>query len=112
VKLDLIGRGIVTPEGNRTISPGPKRDKLRVTVGHYDVYMAFGQVVTVNDLDPAYVDEFMTSVLPSGVSSEKKPMASGDFLRQVIKNAKDFPFPEDIHYMIARGGFLSRLGTV
>jgi hypothetical protein len=112
VKLDLIGRGIVTPEGNRAISPGPKRDKLRVTVGHYDVYMAFGQVVTVNDLDPAYVDEFMTSVLPSGVSSEKKAMEPGDFLRQMIRNARDFPFPEDIHYMIARGGFLSRLGTL
>lgn len=109
VKLDLIGRGIVTPEGNRAISPGPKRDKLRVTVGHYDVYMAFGQVITVNDLDPAYMDEFMTSTLPSGVSSEKKPMESGDFLRQVIRNARDFAFPEDIHYMIARGGFSSRL---
>jgi hypothetical protein len=54
----------------------------------------------------------MTSALPSGVSSEKKAMESGDFLRQMIRNARDFPFPEDIHYMIARGGFLSRLGTL
>jgi hypothetical protein len=74
--------------------------------------MAFGQVIRVNDLDPVFVDEFMTSALPSGVSSEKKAMESGDFLRQMIRNARDFPFPEDIHYMIARGGFLSRLGTL
>ena len=112
VKLDLIGRGIATPEGNRADPPRPKLDNLRVTLGHYDVFMAFGQVVTVNDLDPAFVDEFMVPVLPSGASTAGKSKEDGDFLRQAIKNARDFTFPEDIHYMIARGGFLSRLATV
>jgi hypothetical protein len=112
VKLDLIGRGIATPEGNKADPPRPKVDKLRVTLGHYDVFMAFGQVVTVNDLDPAFVDEFMVPVLPSGASPERKSKPDGDFLQQAIRNARDFPFPADIHYMIARGGFLSRLGTI
>ncbi len=112
VKLDLIGRGIATPEGNRADPPRPRLDNLRVTLGHYDVFMAFGQVVTVNDLDPAFVDEFMVSVLPSGASPGRKPTEDGGFLRQAVKNARDFPFPDDIHYMIARGGLLSRLASV
>jgi hypothetical protein len=74
--------------------------------------MAFGQIVTVNDLNPAFVDEFMVPVLPSGAAPERKSKPDGDFLQQAIRNARDFPFPNDIHYMIARGGFLSRLATI
>ncbi|MGY3459878.1 hypothetical protein ACVWW5_005328 [Bradyrhizobium sp. LM3.4] len=44
---------------------------------------------------------------------QKPPPASGEFLQHAISNARSaFPFPSDIHYMIARGGFFSRLSKL
>ena len=110
VKLHLLGRGLVTPEGKKVEPPRPALSNLRVDIGHYDAYPAFGQMVQVNDLDPAFVESFMVPVLPNGVSPQERPRPHEDFLQRAINNVRDgFSFPSDIHYMIARGGLLSRL---
>lgn len=110
VKLDLMGRGLATIEGNRTQRPALKN--LNVSLGHYDAFPAFGQMVRVNDLDPAFVDRFMIPQVADQAASSRKPQP-GEFLRQAISNVREaFPFPKDIHYMIARGGFFSRLSKL
>ncbi|WFU44349.1 hypothetical protein QA640_19025 [Bradyrhizobium sp. CB82] len=114
VKLDLMGRGLATTEGDRTQSQRPALKNLNVSLGHYDVFPAFGQLVRVNDLDPAFVDQFMIPQVADNAPLTHKPKPQhGEFLRQAISNVRDaFPFPKDIHYMIARGGFFSRLSKL
>jgi hypothetical protein len=47
------------------------------------------------------------------VAPRHKPKPHGELLQNAIKNVRDaFPFPKGIHYMIARGGFLSRLAKL
>jgi hypothetical protein len=111
VKLDLIGRGLATLEGDRAVPERGALKKLHVTVGHYDVFAAFGQIVRVTDLDPAFVDRFMLPHV-ADVAAYKRGR-HGDFLRDAITNVrKTFPFPPDIHYMIARGGLFNQLSKL
>ena len=113
VKLDLMGRGLATPEGNKAEPRRPAVKNLNVSVGHYDAFPAFGQMVKVNDLDPSFVDSFMIPPTPDGAPFKHKPRPQGEFLQQAIKNVREaFPFPKDIHYMIARGGFVDRLSKL
>lgn len=110
VKLHLMGLGLATAEGNRAEPSRPAVNNLNVSIGHYDVFPAFGQMVKVDDLDPTYVDDFMIPAEPGGAALKHKGKQHGEFLQRAIKNVRDaFPFPKGIHYMIARGGFLSRL---
>jgi hypothetical protein len=83
-------------------------------LGHYDWFPAFGQMVRVNDQDPAFVDRFMVPQFADRASMSHKPRPEhGEFLRQAISNVREaFPFPKDIHYMIARGGFFTRLSKL
>jgi hypothetical protein len=113
VKLDLMARGFATPEGNRAAPARLALKNLNVSIGHYDAFPAFGQMVKVNDLDPSFVDSFMIPPTTDDAASKHKPKPHGEFLQNAIKNVREaFPFPKDIHYMIARGGFLNRLGTL
>jgi hypothetical protein len=114
VKLDLIGRGLATADGNQAQPQRPALKNLSVRVGHYDLFPAFGQMVRVNDLDPAYVDRFMIPQVADQPSLRHKPAPQhGEFLQGAISNVRSaFPFPKDIHYMIARGGFFSRLSKL
>jgi hypothetical protein len=46
-------------------------------------------------------------------SHRKSAPPRGEFLQRAISNVRSaFPFPNDIHYMIARGGFFSRLSKL
>jgi hypothetical protein len=114
VKLDLIGRGLATIDGNRAQPQRPALKNLNVSLGHYDSFPAFGQMVRVNDLDPAFVDRFMIPQVADQPWLNHKPAPQhGEFLQHAISNVRDaFPFPKDIHYMIARGGFFSRLSKL
>ncbi|MEY9702513.1 hypothetical protein ABIF50_004965 [Bradyrhizobium diazoefficiens] len=114
VKLDLIGRGLATADGNQAQPQRPALKNLSVRVGHYDLFPAFGQMVRVNDLDPAYVDRFMIPQVADQPRLHHKPAPQhGEFLQGAISNVRSaFPFPKDIHYMIARGGFFSRLSKL
>ncbi|MBR0694749.1 hypothetical protein JQ553_16155 [Bradyrhizobium lablabi] len=112
VKLDLMGRGLATTDGNRTPSQRPGLKNLTVSLGHYDAFPAFGQMVRVNDFDPAFVDRFMIPQVADATKQKPAPQ-HGEFLRLAIANVREaFPFPKDIHYMIARGGFYSRLSKL
>lgn len=114
VKLDLVGRGLATIEGNRAQPQRPALKNLNVSLGHYDAFPAFGQMVRVNDLDPAFVDRFMIPQVADQRRLTHTPTPQhGEFLQQAISNVRGaFPFPKDIHYMIARGGFFSRLSNL
>ena len=112
VKLDLIGRGLATTDGNQTQPQRPALKNLSVSLGHYDLFPAFGQMVRVNDLDPAFVDRFMIPQVADQPRHKPAPQR-GEFLQHAISNVRSaFPFPKDIHYMIARGGFFSRLSKL
>jgi hypothetical protein len=113
VKLDLIGRGLATPKGDKAEQRRTALKNLNVSIGHYDAFPAFGQMVKVNDLDPAFVDRFMLPPTADVTPSKRKSRPDRTFLEQAIANVRrEFPFPEDIHYMIARGGFLDRLSKL
>ena len=113
VKLDLMGRGLATPEGNKAEPRRPALKNLNVSIGHYDAFPAFGQMVKVNDLDPSFVDRFMIPPAADGAPSMHKPWPQGKFLQQAITNVREaFPFPKDIHYMIARGGFFGSVEKI
>jgi hypothetical protein len=110
VKLDLMARGIATAEGDKAEPRRRKLENLRVTVGHYDLFSAFGQTVRVNDLDPALVDRLVVPRAADMAAIDDKKAGHGAFLQLAITNVrKAFPFPDDIHYLIARDGFLDRL---
>lgn len=114
VKLALVGRGLATSDGNRAQPQRPALKNLNVSLGHYDSFPAFGQMVRVNDLDPAFVDRFMIPQVADQPRLHDKPAPQhGEFLQHAISNVRDaFPFPKDIHYMIARGGFFNRLSKL
>jgi hypothetical protein len=114
VKLNLMGRGIATPEGDRASPRRPQVDDLHVSIGHYDAYPAFGQMVKVNDLDPGFVDDVMMPPPPKGAPPRhpRKP-PPGEFVQQAADNlSAKLAFPAEIHYVIARTGFLSRLSNL
>jgi hypothetical protein len=113
VKLDLIGRGKATPKGNKADPPGPKISDLHVSIGHYEAFPVMGQIVNIKNID-ALVDDLMTRPPPSPPKGTRptKPTKpkDGDFVKQAAKNlSANFAFVFDIHYFIARSGFLSRL---
>jgi hypothetical protein len=111
VKLHLMGQGLATAEGNRAEPRRPTVNNLSVIIGHYGAFPAFGQMVKVNDLDPAYVDGLMMPAKPAEAPKVKK--VSGEFVQGAIRNVRDaVAFPGDIHYIIARDGFLSRLSKL
>lgn len=113
VKLDLMARGLATPEGNRAEPVRSALKNVNVRIGHYDAFPAFGQMVRVNDLDPTFVESFMIPPAGDETPSKHKPRPHGEFLQNAIRNVREaFPFPKDIHYMIARGGFYDRLGRL
>jgi hypothetical protein len=113
VKLDLMARGLATSEGNKAEPVRPALKNLNVSLGHYDAFPAFGQMVRVNDIDPSFVDSFMIPPTSDDAAPKHKLKPHGEFLQNAIKNVRDaFPFPKGIHYMIARGGFLSRLAKL
>jgi hypothetical protein len=113
VKLDLMARGFATAEGDKAEPRRERLENLRVTVGLYGVFPAFGQMVGVNDLDPAFVDRFMIPRVADVAAIDTGKARHGEFLRMAISNVrKAVPFPEDIHYMIARDGLLDRLSRV
>jgi hypothetical protein len=70
VKLDLMARGLATPEGNKAEPRRPALKNLNVSIGHYDAFPAFGQMVKVNDLDPSFVDRFMIPPTADGAPSQ------------------------------------------
>ncbi len=112
VKLDLMARGIATPEGNKLETPGASLKNLKVTIGHYDMLKLTGE--TVRDLAPPFVDQF---TLPQEAEIARMNRLGmnrhGEFLDKVIANVrKAFPFADDIHFMIARGALLDRLKTL
>ena len=108
-----MARGLATPEGDKAEPNRFALKNLNVRIGHYDAFPAFGQMVKVNDLDPAFVDSFMIPPTMDGAPLRHKPIQHGEFLQNAIKNVRQaFPFPKDIHYMIARGGFLDRLSKL
>jgi len=115
VKLDLMGRGKATPKGNKADPPGPKISDLHVSIGHYEAFPFAGLMVKVNNIT-ALVDDLMTRPPPpppKGTRPTKptKPK-DGDFVEQAAKNlSANFAFVSDIHYFIARSGFLSRLSN-
>jgi hypothetical protein len=110
IKLDLLARGLATPEGNKAEPQRAPLTNLNIRIGHYDAFPAFGQMVRVNDLDPSFVDGFMIPPSSDHSSPKHKARVDGEFLQNAIRNVRTaFPFPKDIHYMIARGGFLDRL---
>jgi hypothetical protein len=109
VKLDLIGRGLATIDGNRAQQQRPALKNLNVSLGHYDAFPAFGQMVRVNDVDPALVDRFMIpQVADQPRLNDKTGPKHGQFLQHAISNVRDaFPFRKDIHYMIAAAASLA-----
>lgn len=112
VKLDLMGRGKATPLGNRADPPGPKISDLHISIGHYEAFPFAGQMVKVKNID-ALVDDLMTRP-PPGATRPTKPTKpkDGDFVKQAADNlSANFAFMDDIHYFIARTGFLSRLSN-
>jgi hypothetical protein len=106
-----MGRGLATPEGNKAEPPRPALKALNVSIGHYGAFPAFGQMVKVNDLAPSFVDSLMIPPTVGRTPFKHKP--HGEFLQQAITNVRNaIPFPEDIHYIIARDGFLDRLNKL
>jgi hypothetical protein len=95
VKLDLIGRGLAISDGNQAHPQRPALKNLRVTVGHYDQFPAFGQMVRVADLDEAFVDRFILPQVADQPRLHQKPApASGEFLQHAISHARSaFPSP-------------------
>ncbi len=86
---------------------------VNVNIGHYDAFPAFGQMVKVNDLSHDDVDGIMIAPSPGGIAGRTHGKPHGEFLQQAIANVrKSVPFPQDIHYMIARNGFRGRLGSL
>lgn len=113
VKLDLMARGWATADGNRADPRRAPLANVNVNIGHYDAFPAFGQMVKVNDLSHADVDGFMIPPSAAGTAGRGPGKPHGEFLQQAIANVrKSVPFPQDIHYMIARNGFRSRLGSL
>jgi hypothetical protein len=69
-------------------------------------------MVKVKNID-ALVDDLMTRP-PPGATRPTKPTKpkDGDFVKQAADNlSANFAFMDDIHYFIARTGFLSRLSN-
>jgi hypothetical protein len=98
VKLDLMGRGKATPQGNLAVPPGRQISNLNVSIGDAGI-------------SEARLDEFMTHPPPGHKSPTKaaKPR-DGDYVKQAADNLRaNVHFMDDIHYFIAREFFLSRL---
>lgn len=111
VKLDLMARGFATGDGDRADPRRPVLGNVKVTAGHSSVAPAFGQMVKVNDLDRDYMDRLM--VTPGAATSRSRAKPHGEFLEQAIGNVRNaIAFPADIHYVIARDAFLSRLANL
>ncbi|WP_315832289.1 hypothetical protein [Bradyrhizobium prioriisuperbiae] len=107
VKLDLMGRGIITGDGDKAVPARTTINGLSVRIGH-DATSAPHQKIKVDDTDPAFLDNFTSASVPA--KGRHKVPAPGAFLRSAIENlTKAVNFPGDIHYMIARGGFLDKL---
>lgn len=105
------GRGLATQEGNKAEPRRPALKTLNVSIGHYGAFPAFGQMVKVNDLAPSFVDSLMIPPTVDRTPFKHKP--HGEFLQQAITNVRNaIPFPEGIHYIIARDGFLDRLSKL
>jgi len=109
VKLDLMGRGKATPQGDKADPPGTKITDLHVTIGHYEAFPFAGQMVKVDNID-ATVDELMTRPPPKPIQSKK----AMNFVEQAATNPRtNFAFVEgetmEMHYLTAKVGFLSRL---
>lgn len=107
VKLDLLARGIATPEGNKADPPGPQIKNVHVIHSHYEAY-AVGQAVV-----DAAVDSILSE--PSATpprASAGKPATSrdGEFVKQAANKIRAaYAFPDDIHYRIAKYFFLTQL---
>lgn len=113
VKLDLMGRGKATPKGDKADPPGRKISDLHVSLGHYEAFPFAGQLVKVNNID-ALVDDLMTRppLPPPKGTRSAKPTKPRNFVEQAADNlSANFAFVFDIHYFIARSGFLSRLSN-
>jgi len=101
-----------TPEGNKAEPRRPALKNLNVSIGHYDAFPAFGQMVKGQRSRPLLRRSFHDSA-DGRRRSFAQALAAGEFLQQAITNVREaFPFPKDIHYMIARGGFLDRLSKL
>jgi hypothetical protein len=112
VKLDLMGRGQATREGNRANPPRPRIDDIHVTIGHYEAYSFGGQTTKVSNYIGSVVDDLMTRPVPIRGGPPAKPPKpkDGDFVETAARNLKaNYIFPDDVHYFIARAFFLSRL---
>ena len=109
VKLDLIGRGKATPQGDKANPPGRQIADLHVSIGHYEAFPLAGQMVKVNNID-ALVDDLMIRPPPPPPKGSKAPTKPMNFVEQAATNlSANFAFVFDIHYFIAWSGFLSRL---
>ncbi len=112
VKLDLMGRGKATRDGNKADPPLPSIDDIHVQIGHYEGYSYSGQTVNVSNYIGSVVDDLMARPAPiRGMPPAKPPKPKdGDFVEQAAKNlSANYIFPDDVHYFIARAFFLSRL---
>src|SRR5258708_29063118 len=113
VKLDLIGRGKATPQGDKANPLGRQIIDLHVRIGHYEAFPFAGQMVKVDNID-AVVDDLMTRPPPPPPkgAGPTKPTRPKNFVEQAATNlSANFAFVEGegIHYFTAKAGFLSRL---
>jgi hypothetical protein len=112
VKLDLMGRGKATHQGNKADPPGPVINDLHVQIGHYESVAFAGQTANVSSYIGSVVDDLMARPAPvrgKPPAKPPKPM-DGDFVAQAATNlGSNYIFPSDVHYFIARAFFLSRL---
>ena len=110
VKLDLMGRGLATAEGDKAEPRRPALKNLNVSMGHHDASPALHRKTRINDDDPASVDRVMLPHVADVAAIDYRKGRHGQYLEMAIANVhKAFRFPKEIHYMIARAGFLDRL---
>jgi hypothetical protein len=111
VKLDLIGQGKATREGNKADPPGPRVRDLHVTIAHPPWWPRAAQ--NISDYIASVVDAGMAGRGAGGRSGKKA--ADGEYISPAVEYVnKRYTFPRDvtpnIHYWIATTYFLSQLG--
>jgi hypothetical protein len=117
VKLDLINRGIITPEGDRVEKPKGFQaeqtrkplENIKVTIGYFGAIASYGKMTMVDEFTPPMSDRFeIPHPADIAMTNFRK---HGEYLKLAIERVlMTFPFDKDkIHYMIARGAFRDRL---
>lgn len=100
VKLDLMGQGLATKLGNRALpNTHPPMADLHVDVG---------QPIAVRADRLMFPEQGKAEAQARAIASTK-----GVFVAQAAENLRrGVTFADDIHYIVARDGFLARLSAV